>query len=217
MQKKTTLLFDMDGTLIDTEFPYCRAMQAACQDFGIDMTEERYFEDYAGATVADNWQRMEAYVGDIQLARKIIQQSDKVYQDIIQKEGVPLKPHAKETLASLEKRGYQLVIASSSTRPVVMDMLARTRLDVYFSLLVTGDMITHSKPHPEIFQKALELTASRASDTVVIEDSFQGVTAGYRAGIDTIMIPDYHQPTPEIAACAVAVLPTLSELLPLLP
>lgn len=214
--KKTTLLFDMDGTLMDTEYPYCRALQQACTAYGETMSETTYFEKYAGATVEDNRRCLIEAVGDENKAMKIIQQSDQNYQTIVETEGVPLKPTATETLGQLQSLGYRLVIASSSTRPVVDQMLELTGLSRYFSLRITGDLVTHSKPHPEIFLRALEEAKVSANEAVVIEDSLQGVESGWRAGIDTIMIPDRLEPTEEVKQMAMAVVPTLKDIIPLI-
>lgn len=214
--KKTTLFFDMDGTLIDTEAPYFRAMQAACADYQVEMTAERYFSEYAGGTVAKARETLYRYVNDDQKAAKILAASDANYQQIVATEGIPLKPTAHQTLSQLEQQGYRLVIVSSSVRSVVEEMLNLTGIRAYFSLLVTGETVTHSKPHPEIFQQALQVAGVTAMETVIIEDSKQGIEAGYRAGIDTIMVPDYLAPDEQTRQFATAVVPQLSDILPLL-
>lgn len=68
----------------------------------------------------------------------------------------------------------------------------------YFSVIVCGDMVSKSKPEPEIYQKACELLGEKPQDCFALEDSRNGILSAYRAGCRTIMVPDLWQPDEEI-------------------
>ena len=86
----------------------------------------------------------------------------------------------------------------------------------YFSEIVSGDQVSHSKPHPEIFLLALERSGCSAQEALIVEDSPSGVEAGLNAHIETIMVPDLVEATPKIQEEALAVVPDLTGILPYL-
>ena len=101
-------------------------------------------------------------------------------------------------LEFIKEKGYKIGLASSTKEKSVRRHLENAKILNYFEVIVTGDMVEHSKPHPEIYLLAVEKLKSEKEKTVAVEDSFHGITSAYRAGIKPIMIPDMVQPTEEI-------------------
>ena len=85
----------------------------------------------------------------------------------------------------------------------------------FFDEVVCGDMIEHSKPAPDIWLEAMKRLGVESTDSIAIEDSFNGVKSAKAAGIYTIMVPDLVQPDEEIRNLADKVLPSLNEVLKL--
>ena len=115
-------------------------------------------------------------------------------------EGVPLKEGVKEILEYLTENGYIVGLASSTGRGSVMEHLEQTGLTHYFRTIVTGDMVEHSKPNPDIYLKACEELGVSPVNAIAIEDSPNGIRSAYRAGMKPVMVPDMIEPTAEIEA-----------------
>ena len=134
----------------------------------------------------------------------------------IEEDGLPVKPGLYELLAELERRGIPAVLATSTTRDSAWGHLQRAKVDRYFLGAVCGDEVTRSKPHPEVFLKAAALAGKDPKNCLVLEDSPAGVRAGAAAGCFTVMVPDLTGPDEELKALAGAILPDLTQVIPLL-
>ncbi|MDZ7834188.1 MAG: HAD family hydrolase [Alkalibacterium sp.] len=83
----------------------------------------------------------------------------------------------------------------------------------YFDDYIGGDEVEKSKPHPEIFQKAVQLVGDDNSDVLVLEDSLNGIRAAHSAGYKVVMIPDLIQPTKEAKSMTLDICENLEEIL----
>lgn len=181
-------LFDQDGLLLDTEAVVNRAWDAAAK--------QMHFADVAmvkPACLGLNRAATEAYFeqlyGDsfdyhafLELARSLAHKELDVH--------VPVKEGAEEMLKMLKAHGISLAVASSTREVTVRDLLGRAGLLQYFDTVITGDKVEHSKPHPEIFQKACDALGLPPDQCIAFEDSKNGIRSAYRAGTYPIQIPD---------------------------
>ena len=121
------------------------------------------------------------------------------------------RPGLYELLPYLKKEGYKLAVSSGSDRSIVMSNLETSGLTDYFSVVVCGDEHELGKPDPEGYL----ITASRLGcdpkDCYVLEDSFNGVRSGYRAGSSVLMVPGDVQPDDEIRSLCTGVYPSLTQ------
>lgn len=215
LMKKKVVIFDMDGTMIDSEYPYFLSLSQACEEYNVSISEQEYFNNYAGGKVAENEKHLGKKIQNDEIAKKVIDRARKLYFQKIE-QGVEPKPTLIETLDALADQGLRLFVASSSTEDVVRRILSNdVKIIDRFEGIVAGDHVSHSKPDPEIFNRALEVADVDASEAFIIEDSFQGVEAGYRSGTETIMIPDHREPTDEVRDMAFAVVPQLIDIVSL--
>ena len=122
---------------------------------------------------------------------------------------LPVKKGVREILEALKEAGIPLAIASSTREAVVKQEISDAGLLAYFDKIICGDMVTHSKPHPQIFLRACEELGVCPRETVAFEDSFNGIRSAAAGGLRAIMIPDILQPTEEIRGLAEIVLPDL--------
>ena len=109
-----------------------------------------------------------------------------------------MKPGVKEILEFGKKQGIKLALATSSSRDYAMKCLENAGIDTYFDGIVCGDMVSHSKPDPEIYIRACELVNVDPKDAVAFEDAPAGIEAAYRAGMKVVMVPDLVQPTEKV-------------------
>ncbi len=179
------ILFDMDGVIIDSEPLHCKAFQIAMKQFGLDLSKE-YCYQFIGNT--DRYM-VEVLVNDFNLPNnpeEVIQVKHNVLKQLELEESYPAVPYVVDLIKNLSKHPIKLAIASSSP----MDQIERTAKDLnlssYFHKFVSGMDLKHSKPAPDIFLKAASLLGVSPEECLVIEDSYNGVTAAKAAGMTCV-------------------------------
>ena len=130
--------------------------------------------------------------------------------------GLPKRPGLDELLEELARRDLPAVLATSTGRATALRYLELARVNRYFKGAVCGDEVEHGKPAPDIFLRAAALAGAAPGQCMVLEDSPNGLRAGAAAGCRAVMVPDLDPATPELAALAAAVVPSLREAIPLL-
>lgn len=181
-----SLLFDMDGILVDTEPIMARVVALALADQGLHVTELEYY---------DNWTKKGKGIADFIKEKNISFDFDryrstrnKIYLESL-KANIPIFDGAKETIAELSKT-YKLGLVSSSSRVFVHFILKSTDLEKYFFTIITAEDVEKEKPAPDCFLLAAERLAVEPEECVVIEDAEKGILAAKNAGMKAIAIPN---------------------------
>lgn len=187
------VLFDMDGVILDTEILYSRFWQEAANVLGYPMTREqalgmRSLNSKAGAAKIHSYFGEEASFTDIRSKRIELMDA------FVEKEGVGLKPGIHELLAYLKGQGIRTAIATSSPIERTMKYLASVHLEQEFDEIISGYMVPHGKPEPDIYLHAADKLGLDVKNCMVLEDSPSGSLAGNRAGCVVVMVPDQDQP-----------------------
>ncbi len=196
------VIFDMDGTLYDSEKIYGYGwMQAG-------LSKEQYYQ-LIGRSRVNIDQLLRDWGYDVEAMRKV---RSEAVEAKLQENGVELKPGARECLAWLRQKGIPAVIATSSAKEVADRYLAMTGMGEYFDFVISGNTLERGKPFPDIFLEAAKQLGQAPQDCLVVEDSFNGVRAGRNAGMYTVMIPDLIPANEEMEHLADAVLPSLLQL-----
>ena len=207
------IIFDKDGTLHDTEKVYMQAWKAAAEEFNVPDIENTV-RDCTGTTIpwiAEYWAKK---YPDIPF-EDYLPRRQHYYFGILE-QGVPVKEGAHEVLSYLKAQGYKVGMATSTPWDTVKDHLERTDMTGYFDTIVTGDMIEHGKPAPDIYLLAAQRLGVDSAECIGVEDSMSGVRSIHAAGMRAVMIPDMIQPTPEVEALVWKKLTEISQLIPLL-
>lgn len=203
------VIFDMDGVILDSERALMDEWEEVARERGLADILEVYVR-VCGTTRKTTEEIMkEAYGQDFpfdELDRHVYAMRDKKYAN-----GLPLKSGIRELLTALKEAGIPTALATSTHGKRARAQLEAVGLLPFFQVVVTGEMVTHSKPDPEIFLKAMELLGVSPESAVVIEDSFNGVRAGRRSGAEVLMVPDLKQPTEEIRENYDHLFPSLHE------
>lgn len=209
------LIFDMDGLLFDSE----RVVQQSWNYVG-NMLGYGNLGEHIYHTIGMNRAGREIYFRehvdtDFPMAR-FNEMTRARYYEILQKFGIPTKLGAKELLQSAKKKGIRIALATSSSRDHAEAMLERYDLAKFFDGCVCGDMVTKSKPDPEIYEKARALIDIPAQNAVALEDAPSGVRSAEAAGMRVIMVPDLVEPSEEILALVWKRCDSLSDVIELL-
>ena len=199
---KRGAIFDMDGTLFDTEKLYQRAWLDVAAQFG----EEKNFDlpkAISGTNLGEESERIvRRFYPNIDAKAYIARVLEQV--DAWRTQRLELMAGAEEILAFFKSAGVVMAVASSAPVAVIEENLTRANLRGYFAAIVGGNLVSHGKPAPDIFLLAAERLNLPASDCYIFEDSFNGIRAAAASGGVAIMIPDQVQPTDDIKKiCAV--------------
>ncbi len=192
-QLPQAVLFDMDGTLVDTEPMWVATEAEVAASFGHTWTAEdqRYCLGASATTVA-------AYIAERTGTRtpqgEII---DMMYAAVARRmaEGPALRPGAKELLAELDALGVPMALVTSTYRSLLGAALGGIG-DHYFTVTVAGDEVAHTKPHPEPYLKAARLLGADPRRCVAVEDSPTGAASAQAAGCTVVAVP-HAAPVPE--------------------
>lgn len=191
------IVFDVDGVLFDTERLTHQTWKAVSRAMGWPQVGEAYLE-FVGQNRTDIFRKMVELFGEEFPKETFMKVCSAYSQARMEREGVPMKPGVREILAFLKERGIPTALATSTGRPRTERRMEMTGLGPYFSAIITGDQVEHSKPDPEIYLLACQALGTDPEHTIAVEDSRNGILSASRAGMQVIMVPDMIPPTPEL-------------------
>ena len=206
------VVFDMDGVLFDTE--------RLCQDSWIEVANRRGLPDMEiifpkciGRNANDSRQIvLEAYGADFDYEVFRREASDWFWK-YLEENGLPVKEGVQELLNWLKEQGWRIGLASSTRRSSVISHLEQAGIKDFFEEIITGDMVEHSKPLPDIYLLACRKLMVDPAETYAIEDSPNGIRSAYRAGMKPIMVPDLLSPDGEMEQLSTCIFPGLLDVL----
>ena len=207
------IIFDKDGTLHDTEKVYLQAWKAAAEEFNVPDIENTV-RDCTGTNIPFIAQYWAKKYPDVPFEDYLPRRQ--FYYFGILEQGIPVKEGAYELLTYLRAHGYKVGMATSTPWDTVKEHLERTDMTQYFDAIVTGDMIEHGKPAPDIYLLAAERLGVDPAECVGVEDSPNGVRSIHAAGMRAVMIPDLVEPSPEVEALVWRKLDRLMDMVSLL-
>lgn len=180
------IVFDMDGLMIDSEKVYWAVGRELAREFGREVSDQTLGRMMGRSPIKS----MEIYAQDLGLSQSPQELLDvregRVRQAL--ERGVDPMPGLFEVLEALKPR-YKLAIATSAPMYLV-DVISRNlNLRPYFDVIQTSDDVTHGKPDPEIYLKAMARLGVPPGECAVLEDSSNGARAGKRSGAYTIAVP----------------------------
>ena len=187
-----TVIFDMDGVIVDTEPVHHFAYQQHFKQLNIEVSPEMY-ASFTGNSTKNIYERLKSVYGLKEEVLDLVEVKRNLFNDAFdQKEDLYLLDGVEELIQDLHQNGMQLILASSSANVTIQRIFNRFDLNKYFTHKVSGEDFPKSKPHPAIFQKAAELAQTSVEHCIVIEDSTNGIMAAKAAGIYCVGYDSFH-------------------------
>jgi HAD superfamily hydrolase (TIGR01509 family) len=178
-----TVIFDMDGVIVDTEPVHNYAYYQHFKELGIEVSAEM-FATFTGNSTKNVFQKIKEHFGVTEDIPTLVEKKRSLFNDAFDtKEDLFLLEGVEDLIKQLHQNGIQLILASSSSKVTINRVFNRFKLDTYFSHIVSGEDFPQSKPNPDIFLEAVRLSKSNKENCIVIEDSTNGIKAAHAAGV----------------------------------
>jgi HAD superfamily hydrolase (TIGR01509 family) len=189
---KQTVIFDMDGVIVDTEPVHHFAYQKHFKQLNIDVSPEMY-ASFTGNSTKNIYERLKGIYNLEADIQSLVETKRTLFNDAFDsKEDLYLLDGVEDLIKELHQNGMQLILASSSANVTIQRIFNRFDLDKYFKHKVSGEDFPKSKPHPAIFQQAAFIAKTPVENCIVIEDSTNGIIAAKAAGIYCVGYESVH-------------------------
>ena len=209
-----TILFDMDGTLFDTEKHYQWAWRKASADAGYELDASEVLK-LRSLGAPYNVAQFQEWFGEEVDYRAIRQERVDLMKDMLAHE-IPLKPQVPQTLEKLRQMGYSMAVVTATAQEQAVSNLKLAGLLPFFDHVISASMVKRGKPAPDVYLYACEVLGVQPENCYAVEDSPNGVMSAHAAGCRTIMIPDLSQPDAELSRLLYRKLDTFGELINIL-
>jgi len=203
---KRAVIWDLDGTLIDSSRLHWEAWQEVTAVENIPLTYEQYVADFGKRNDEILRGRMGADLSDEFIARVSLAKEE-VYRDLIRTKGLELLPGARHWLERLKAEGWLQALATSAPRGNIDAAFAALGIGEYFDVAISSEEVRAGKPEPDVFLAAAAKMGVAPRDCIVIEDAPAGIEAARRAGMKSVGVLTTHR---ELKADLVA--PSLDQL-----
>lgn len=183
------VLFDHDGTLIDSETVHFRLWQQVLDKYGVVLNHEFHDQKMAGIPVDQNAVDLIEHLSLNVPASQLAAEKHDLTREFLDEQAFPLMPDAACAVKQVFEKGFKVGIVTGGSRQSVEQTLSQHGFAKWISVVVAVEDVTDSKPAPDCYQQALRQLDMQASEAVAVEDTMYGMQAAVAAGIPCVVIP----------------------------
>lgn len=209
------VIFDMDGTLFDTEPYFERSWSETGDRWGLVGMREMYYPQIAGKSIELARQLLMSINGEGFDSEGFFADRWVQFRNLVAN-GVEEKAGCYELLAFLKENGIKAALATSTTRDLAVPYLYKSNLPEYLDAIVFGDEVERGKPNPDIFLEAGKRIGAVTEETIVVGDSSFDMIGGYRAEMRPCMVIDHNPPSEEAEPLCYKIFNSLFEVIELI-
>ncbi|QNK61265.1 HAD family phosphatase [Pedobacter sp. PAMC26386] len=188
MTKFKALLFDLDGTLIDSEHFHYRVWNEILAESAVQLQYSDFLKNFAGVPLPGNAKRLKELYEIESPLEALILQKEELTNERLKTSTIELMPYVEETLDFFFSKGIAMALVTASKRTDVDEVFRKNGLNKYFNLLVTRSDVTKSKPDPESYNLAVQGIGFQKSECLVFEDTVNGLMAAKNAELTCFAI-----------------------------
>jgi HAD superfamily hydrolase (TIGR01509 family) len=186
LRERTSFLFDLDGTLVDSNPCHERAYLQVLRVMMPDVAARFSYELCKGRRTRDALRLFG--IEDPALIAEVTEAKQAAYRELVAAGAVEFLPMAREILETLRHRGRRLFLVTGGSRRSTAAVLANLGITDWFEQIVTADDVERGKPAPDCWLMCMERASLVPGEAIVIEDALSGVIAARAAGIDSIAL-----------------------------
>lgn len=199
------VLFDHDGTLVDSEAVHHALWNQVLQPYGVEIPRDVYMQHYSGVPALANGEDVRQRYGLSSSADALAEAKNNAAAVYLQTHAFPLMPGVRESLARLNAAGLRKGVVTGARMFAIAATLRSHAMAPEFEVVVSADEVVHSKPAPDCYLLALQQMGLQASEAVAFEDTEHGVASAIAAGVACVAIPTPMSAAQDFSAATVVV------------
>ncbi|QGU94213.1 HAD-IA family hydrolase [Clostridium bovifaecis] len=181
------VIFDMDGVIVDTEPLSYKASDALLKKYGKGSYNEEFHRSVMGNSMMEEIRKIKEYFDLSDSCENIFKERNIIYKDIVNKE-MKVMNGLSDLLEYLKISGIKSAVVTGSNRDIAEFILDKLGILSYFEFIIAGDEVEKCKPDPWAYKIAMKKLESTSDETIILEDSINGIKAAIAAGCKVIAV-----------------------------
>jgi len=196
----TGLIFDHDGTLVDSESTHYKIWHDIMLEYGVNFTEQEYILEHSGVPTLQNAEILTTTYSINVSAHALCKQKETRTDAYFSKHATTLMPHAQTCIEACLDNGLKLAIATGASTTEIQLSLSKRSFYPHFTGIATRNDVARTKPAPDVYELALQCLNMKAEQCWAIEDSPSGIASAKAAGLTCIAIPNQYSRHQDLSA-----------------